>query len=56
MQLWELDATGTNRGLSFDREMLPARVSTFRVKVVRKIVDDKTGRTRLVSSVGSSDV
>jgi hypothetical protein len=40
-----LDATGTNRGLSFDREMLPFCGDTFRVKdVVQKIVDDKTGR------------
>ena len=36
---------GMNRGLSFDREMLPFCGRTFRVKEsVRRIIDDKTGR------------
>ena len=40
-----LDEKGHNRGLSFDREMLPYCGRTFRVKdKVRRIVDDKTGR------------
>jgi hypothetical protein len=40
-----LDERGFNRGLSFDREMLPYCGRTFRVKDrVDKIVDDKTGR------------
>jgi hypothetical protein len=40
-----LDETGHNRGLSFDREMLPYCGRTFRVKEkVRRIVDDRTGR------------
>ena len=40
-----LDENGHNRGLSFDREMLPYCGRTFRVKDrVRKIVDDRTGR------------
>jgi hypothetical protein len=40
-----LDERGLNRGLSFDREMLPYCGQTFRVKErVQQIVDDKTGR------------
>jgi O-antigen/teichoic acid export membrane protein len=40
-----LDENGLNRGLSFDREMLPYCGRTFRVKDrVRQIIDDKTGR------------
>jgi hypothetical protein len=40
-----LDERGFNRGLSFDREMLPYCGRTFRVKDrVGKIIDDKTGR------------
>ena len=40
-----LDERGFNRGLSFDREMLPYCGHTFRVKDrVDRIVDDKTGR------------
>jgi hypothetical protein len=40
-----LDECGFNRGLSFDREMLPYCGHTFRVKDrVDRIIDDKTGR------------
>ena len=40
-----LDERGHNRGLSFDREMLPYCGRTFRVRDrVRQIIDDKTGR------------
>jgi hypothetical protein len=40
-----LDQSGMNRGLSFDREMLPFCGRTMRVKdKVQKIIDDKTGR------------
>lgn len=40
-----LDPGGLNRGLSFDREMLPYCGRTFRVREkVRQIIDDKTGR------------
>jgi hypothetical protein len=40
-----LDEGGLNRGLSFDREMLPYCGKTLRVKDrVQRIVDDKTGR------------
>jgi len=40
-----LDKCGMNRGLSFDREMLPFCGRTFRVRdTVRRIIDDKTGR------------
>jgi hypothetical protein len=40
-----LDERGHNRGLSFDREMLPYCGRTFRVRDrVQRIVDDKTGR------------
>ena len=40
-----LDKDGLNRGLSFDREMLPYCGRTFWVKDrVRRIIDDKTGR------------
>lgn len=40
-----LDHCGMNRGLSFDREMLPFCGRTFRVKdTVQHIIDDKTGR------------
>src|SRR5205814_3740366 len=40
-----LDENGLNRGLSFDREMLPYCGRTFRVKDrVRQIIDDRTGR------------
>ena len=40
-----LDEDGLNRGLSFDREMLPFCGLRLRVKDrVRRIIDDKTGR------------
>ncbi|MDP9179748.1 MAG: hypothetical protein M3O61_18920 [Gemmatimonadota bacterium] len=40
-----LDETGFNRGLSFDREMLPFCGKTFRVKAnVDQIIDEETGR------------
>lgn len=40
-----LDERGLNRGLSFDREMLPYCGRTFRIRErVQRIVDDKTGR------------
>ncbi|QIG51834.1 hypothetical protein G5V57_31490 [Nordella sp. HKS 07] len=40
-----LDGEGLNRGLSFDREMLPFCGRVLRVKdKVRRIIDDKTGR------------
>jgi hypothetical protein len=40
-----LDANGRNRGLSFDREMLPYCGGTFRVKdSVERIIDERTGR------------
>ena len=40
-----LDEEGMNRGLSFDREMLPYCGRTFTVKDrVERIIDDKTGR------------
>jgi hypothetical protein len=40
-----LDEKGMNRGLSFDREMLPYCGQTVRVKeTVDRIIDDKTGR------------
>jgi hypothetical protein len=40
-----LDQSGMNRGLSFDREMLPFCGRTMRVKDrVQSIIDDKTGR------------
>lgn len=40
-----LDEKGLNRGLSFDREMLPFCGRTLRVRdKVKRIVDDKTGR------------
>jgi hypothetical protein len=40
-----LDEKGLNRGLSFDREMLPYCGRTFRIKDrPRQIIDDKTGR------------
>ena len=40
-----LDATGHNRRLSFDREMLPYCGRTVRVKDrVERIIEDKTGR------------
>lgn len=40
-----LDETGHNRGLSFDREMLPYCGRTFRVKdSVERIIDESTGR------------
>ena len=40
-----LDSSGLNRGLSFDREMLPHCGRTYRVQArVRRIVDDRTGR------------
>ncbi len=40
-----LDSRGLNRGLSFDREMLPHCGRTYRVQArVRRIVDDRTGR------------
>jgi hypothetical protein len=40
-----LDENGLNRGLSFDREMLPYCGRTFRIRDrVRRIIDDATGR------------
>jgi hypothetical protein len=40
-----LDQDGLDRGLSFDREMLPYCGRTFRIKErVQRIIDDKTGR------------
>lgn len=40
-----LDENGFNRGLSFDREMLPYCGRTFRVKdTVDRIINEKTGR------------
>jgi hypothetical protein len=40
-----LDANGRNRGLSFDREMLPYCGGTYRVKdSVQRIIDERTGR------------
>jgi hypothetical protein len=40
-----LDDGGLNRGLSFDREMIPYCGRKFRVKdKVHRIIDDKTGR------------
>jgi Uncharacterised nucleotidyltransferase len=40
-----LDEEGLNRGLSFDREMLPYCGRAFRVKDrVQRIIDDRTGR------------
>ena len=40
-----LDEEGMNRGLSFDREMMPYCGRAFRVKDrVQQIIDDKTGR------------
>ena len=40
-----LDDQGFNRGLSFDREMLPYCGGTFRVKDrVERLIDEKTGR------------
>jgi hypothetical protein len=40
-----LDENGLDRGLSFDREMLPFCGKTFRVRDrVERLVDDKTGR------------
>jgi hypothetical protein len=40
-----LDEKGSNRGLSFDREMLPYCGRTVRVKdTVDRIIDEKTGR------------
>jgi hypothetical protein len=40
-----LDRSGHNRGLSFDREMLPLCGRTFRVRQkVRRIIDESTGR------------
>jgi hypothetical protein len=45
-----LDKDGLNRGLNFDREMLPYCGRTFRVKDrVRRIIDDKTGRMLNIS-------
>ena len=40
-----LDASGCNRGLSFDREMLPYCGQTYQVKErVQQIIDERTGR------------
>jgi hypothetical protein len=40
-----LDGNGRNRGLSFDREMLPYCGGTYRVKDnVKQIIDERTGR------------
>jgi hypothetical protein len=40
-----LDENGRNRGLSFDREMLPFCGGTYRVKDrVQRIIDERTGR------------
>jgi hypothetical protein len=45
-----LDKHGLNRGLNFDREMLPYCGRTFRVKDrVTHIIDDKTGRMLNIS-------
>jgi hypothetical protein len=45
-----LDNVGMDRGLSFDREMLPYCGRTFRVRDrVEKIIDDKTGRMLKIS-------
>jgi hypothetical protein len=45
-----LDANGFNRGLSFDREMLPYCGGTYRVKDrVQRIIDDRTGRMLNIS-------
>ena len=45
-----LDSRGLNRGLSFDREMLPHCGRTYRVQArVRRIVDDRTGRVIEIS-------
>jgi hypothetical protein len=45
-----LDERGHNRGLSFDREMLPYCGRTFRIRDrVRRIIDDKTGRMLKIS-------
>jgi hypothetical protein len=52
-----LDDGGFNRGLSFNREMLPFCGRTFRVKErVQQIVDDKTGRMLKIpkDSLGAS--
>lgn len=45
-----LDAKGFNRGLSFDREMLPYCGGTYRVKDrVQRIIDERTGRMLHIS-------
>jgi hypothetical protein len=45
-----LDANGRNRGLSFDREMLPYCGGTYRVKdSVHRIIDERTGRMIQIS-------
>jgi hypothetical protein len=45
-----LDEGGLNRGLSFDREMLPYCGRTFRVKDrVQRLIDDRTGRMLNIS-------
>jgi hypothetical protein len=45
-----LDANGVNRGLSFDREMLPYCGGTYRVQDrVRQIIDERTGRMLHIS-------
>jgi hypothetical protein len=45
-----LDANGLNRGLSFDREMLPYCGGTYRVRDrVHRIIDDRSGRMLQIS-------
>jgi hypothetical protein len=45
-----LDANGLNRGLSFDREMLPYCSGTYRVQDrVQRIIDERTGRMLQIS-------
>jgi hypothetical protein len=45
-----LDENGLNRGLSFDREMLPYCGGTYRVKDrVQRIIDERTGRMLHIS-------
>jgi hypothetical protein len=45
-----LDANGLNRGLSFDREMLPYCAGTYRVQDrVQRIIDERTGRMLHIS-------
>jgi hypothetical protein len=49
-----LDEKGMNRGLSFDREMLPYCGRTVRVKdTVDRIIDDRTGRMLKIPGTAS---